>query len=84
MNFLKVSALAAFVLLGCLNESEARTGRSSGGGGGSLTSSRSRRPSGADPNDPRYRRTKYNVFGDNDSDSDDDDKPKKKKKKGFF
>ena len=87
LNTIKLTTLAIFLLLAIfMKHSEAR--RSSGGSshssGGSMFSSGSRRrPSGADPNDPRYRTNNPYSFDGSNSDS-DSDKKHKKKKKSFF
>lgn len=93
MKYLYYSGFAVIVLLGYFStETDALTRRSSGGSSRNSSSSslfsprKSRRPSGADPNDPRYRKSsnpfQYNSKGsDSNSSSSDDDKKKKKKKK---
>lgn len=89
-SVIKLILIAVIVMLGLLvDEAEARVGSSShrSSSGSLFASSRSRRPSGADPNDPRWRKgSKNNALSDWDksSDSDNDKKSKKKKKWALF
>lgn len=84
MNLMKYSVIASFAIIGLfVTESEAiapsRSGSSSRSSshGSPFSPSKQRRPSGSDPNDPRYRKS-------NSIDYPSDDDKKKKKKKNFF
>lgn len=85
---MKCILIAVVLLLGLLiHEVEAKYGGSSHASYGSSynsPSSHSRRPSGSDPNDPRWRKGRISDYLNSDSGSSDDDKKYKKKKKRFF